>query len=316
MSGSMYSQPLRVAVLCGGDSPERTVSLQSGDNVACALRRAGHDVQVIDARDTWLERVTGGEFDVCFLALHGGAGEDGRIQQQLDRRQFPYTGSRPEACRRAMDKVIAKQHFQAAGLPTAPYVLLDARQADATATGRLAALGDWPLVVKPREQGSSLGLSRISGPDQLAEALREVARWDPEALIEPWIQGREFTVSVLDRQALPLLEIVTPRGWFDYQAKYESPETEYHFDIGLPAREVCQLQQLGVAAAQSLGTSSLVRVDLMVDMNQRPWILEVNTTPGMTDHSLAPMAAARAGMDLPALCNHLVQLARGVEVAA
>ncbi len=171
---------------------------------------------------------------------------------------------------------------------------------------RAAPLG-YPLVVKPDSQGSSLGVGFAANVAELAACIAEAGRYDPQLLIEPWIEGREFTVAVMGRQPLPLLEIATPRGWFDYQAKYESDATEYRFETGLPGTTVARLQAIAVAAAAALGTDGLVRVDLMLDRNERPWVLEVNSVPGLTSHSLAPMAAAREGIEFPALCHWMLQ---------
>jgi D-alanine-D-alanine ligase len=291
---------LRVALLAGGDSPERQVSLASGRQVAAALAERGHAVDAFDPAEVEIADICWGRYDVCLIALHGGAGEDGRVQAALESLVVPYTGSGPEASRLAMSKSAAKRRFRQRGVPTLPAATFQAADASSVAARRVAALG-YPLVVKPDGQGSSLGIGVAADERELAERLADARRYDSLALIEPWVDGREFTVAVLGRRALPLLEIVPPGGWFDFQAKYASDATEYRFETGLSGAVTGQLQAIAVDAAAALETSGLVRVDLMLDREGRPWVLEVNTVPGLTSHSLAPKAAARAGFDLAAL---------------
>ena len=297
---------LRIAVLAGGDSAERAISLNSGICVATALESAGHAVELLDPADIDLASVAWCQFDACFIALHGGAGEDGRIQRRLELLTVPYTGSGPNACRLAMSKSAAKERFLQAGVPTPPYVLFHATEPTQLVGVKLAPLS-YPLVVKPDSQGSSLGLVRVDEASQLGAALSESRRYDPFVVAEPCIRGREFTVALLGRRPLPLLEIIAPGGLFDYEAKYASVTTQYRFDTGLPEEKIAELQSVAVAAAACLNTSGLVRVDLMLDMQGRPWVLEVNTVPGLTSHSLAPKAAAEAGLDFAELCNWMIQ---------
>ena len=300
------SSSLSVALLAGGASAERDVSLESGAEVAAALRAAGHRVETIDPSAQGLDSVDWKRWDACFLALHGGEGEDGGVQSQLRRLGVPYTGSGPAASRLAMSKSASKERFFQAGVPTRPYALFHVDEPEPEIAAKLQQLG-YPLAVKPDGQGSSLGVRRVARPSELSTALREGRRWDAFLLAEPWITGREFTVSLLGRRPLPLLEIVSQGEFFDYQAKYFADTTEYRFDHGLPDAVADLLRDTAVAAADALGTQGLSRVDLMLDENQRPQVLEVNTCPGMTSHSLAPMAAARAGMDMPALCDVLLR---------
>ncbi len=297
---------LRVVVLAGGESPERPVSLASGEQVAAALRQAGHRVLVCDPAETNIEAVTWSEFDACFLALHGGAGEDGHIQDQLARLGVPFTGSSASASRLAMCKSASKERFFQVGVPTQPYVLVHQSDSPGDIAAKAAGLR-LPLIVKPDSQGSSLGLGLARTGAELQAAVQHAAAVDPFVLIEPYIVGREFTVAVLGRQPLPMLEVVTPGGLFDYEAKYESAMTEYRFATGLLPDVVAEIEQTAVAAVDVLGTRGLVRVDLMLDRMARVWVLEVNTIPGMTPHSLAPKAAARAGMDLTALCEWMLE---------
>jgi D-alanine-D-alanine ligase len=303
--------PLRVIVLAGGDSPEREVSLRSGAAVAAALVDAGHCVTRIDPAEIALEAVEWHGCDACFIALHGGAGEDGRVQQQLDLYGIPYTGSGPETCRLAMSKSAAKQRLATHGVPTLEWCVTDADDLTrgsraANVARRVAPLG-YPLIVKPDAQGSSLGITVVSSPKELNAAILAAERFDEQCLIEPYVVGREFTVALLDERALPPIEIISPERVFSYQAKYESPTTEFRFDFELAERVREEVLRAAVAAGQALGATGLSRVDLIVDNDERVWVLELNTVPGMTARSLAPLAAARAGLDMTALCDLLVR---------
>lgn len=297
---------LCVALLAGGDSAEREVSLASGAEAAKALSSIGHQVTWFDPAEIELRDIDWRRYDVCFIALHGGAGEDGRVQAELEALGAPYTGSNPTASRLAMSKSAAKERFDRFGAPTLPAVVLSRNESIEQTAARVAPLG-YPLVVKPDSQGSSVGIGFAASVAELANRVAEASRYDVQLLVEPWVDGREFTVAVLGRRPLPLLEIATPHGWFDYQAKYESDATEYRFETGLPEATVEGLQAIAVAAADALGAAGLVRVDLMLDRDERPWVLELNSVPGLTSHSLAPMAAAREGIEFPALCNWMLQ---------
>jgi D-alanine-D-alanine ligase len=295
-----------VALLAGGRSTERAVSLASGARVAEALRVAGHQVTSVDPAETRLARFDWSQIDICFLALHGGAGEDGCVQRWLARRSIPYTGSGPSASWRAMHKSIAKQMFLARGVATPEFALLPPEQTVASALESVRAIG-FPLVVKPQAQGSSLGVSVVHRAGQFCEALFRARRLGPRVLAERWIAGRELTVAVLGRKPLPVLEIVGQGEVFDYRSKYASAEVKYHFRTGLGPMKLKELGSLAVAAAAALRTAGLVRVDLRLDPALRPWVLEINTLPGMTAHSLAPRIAAEAGIDMPALCDWMLQ---------
>ncbi len=303
---ALESAVWRVAVLAGGDSAERSVSLRSGTGVADALSAAGHRVTSIDLSERPLAHVDWSLFDAAFIALHGGAGEDGRVQQQLEDLGVAYTGSSPAACRLAMSKSAAKERFRQCGVPTPPFLLFNASDAIDVVARRATRLG-YPLVIKPDGQGSSLGVAIADGQDDLATEIAAAAEFDRSLLAEAFVRGREFTVAVLSDRPLPLLEIVSPQRIFSYEFKYHSSQTQYSFDFELGAQSRGALVQAAVGATQAIGTSGLARVDLMLDDGGQVWVLEVNTSPGMTARSLAPQAAARAGLDMPALCNLLVR---------
>jgi len=304
--GRMPKSAVRLAVLCGGESAEREVSLASGACVTATLEAAGHECQVIDPAEHDLSAIAWDRFDACFLALHGGAGEDGRIQRDLERWQVCYTGSGPTASHRAMNKSVAKALFRRAGIPTPEYVVLHTGFSHRAMAEQVARLG-FPLVVKPDSQGSSLGVAAVQYAAELPARVAQTARFGSPILVERLIVGREFTQTVLGRRPLPLLEIVGQKKIFDYESKYSSSLIEHHFDTGLPPIKIKEFQQTAVAAAAVLGTSGLIRVDMMLDTELRPWVLEINTLPGMTEHSLAPKAARQAGIDMPNLCNSMLR---------
>ena len=300
------SEKWRVAVLAGGTSAEREVSLASGAAVEQALKQAGHLPQIFDPASVKLEDVPWHDYSACFLALHGGAGEDGRVQAVLDQWQIPYTGSGPEASRLAMSKAAAKQCFQAADVLTPAGFTLPALCASDELEAAAWAVG-FPLVVKPESQGSSLGVTKVERMADLPQAFAAACRWDERVMLESFIAGRELTVTLLDDRPLPVLEIVSPRAIFDYQAKYASADTEYQFPHDIWPATLRRIQNEAVIAAQSLGVRSLSRVDVLLDENNRAWVLEVNTIPGLTPRSLAPKAAQRAGMNLAALCDEMLR---------
>jgi len=297
---------LRVAVLAGGASAEREISLATGANVQSAFASSGHTAILVDPAQQDLAQISWSQFDGCFVALHGGAGEDGRIQRRLDLLRVPYTGSGPDASRLAMSKSASKERFRQAGVATADYVLFEAHADPADLLDRFAHLG-LPLVVKPDSQGSSLGVSVVRQPSELAGAIAQAARYDEYLLAESLVRGREFTVTVIERETLPIIEVVTPRGLFDYHAKYTADDTVYRCNPRMSPFARRQIEQTALSAAAALGTRGLARVDLILDRPGRAWVLEVNTIPGMTSHSLAPKAAAHAGISMPELCERLMR---------
>jgi D-alanine-D-alanine ligase len=306
MPSPEHDSNLRVAVLAGGESPEREVSLRSGRSAAAALATVGHSAALVDPVEVRLADVPWSDFDACLVALHGGAGEDGSLQRELERLGVPYTGSGPQACRLAMSKSASKRRFAAHDVPTPAWEIFADDDPPAEVARRVAHLG-YPLVVKPDAQGSSIGVAIADDCVDLPRALAEARTFGGPCLAERLVAGREFTVAVLDDVALPTIEIVSPERVFSYDAKYHSSLTEYRFDFQLSAAGRQAIHDAAVGAARALGTSGLARVDLMLEHDGRVWVLEVNAIPGMTVRSLAPLAAARAGIDMPELCEMLVR---------
>ena len=288
----------RVAVLYGGSSSEREVSLDSGRAVLEALLARGVDVHGWDPAERGITELALEGFDRVWIALHGPGGEDGALQGALEWLDMPYTGSGVMASAIAMDKVRSKRLFEAVGLPTPVFRVIE-DEGDARLA--LDELG-LPLIIKPDGQGSSVGMSKVFEASDLAPAIEQALTYSGVALAERCIVGDELTVAVLDGEALPSIRIETPRVFYDYRAKYESDRTEYHCPGTASAAEEARYAELAVAAFDALGVSGWGRVDFMAGKNGEPEILEVNTVPGMTSHSLVPMAAREAGIDFEELC--------------
>jgi D-alanine-D-alanine ligase len=303
---------MRIAVLLGGFSSEREVSLRSGAAVAKALRGRGHAVAEVDVRDERVEALDRDRPEVVFIALHGRFGEDGGVQALLQAKGIPYTGSGVEASRLAMDKAEAKRRFIAAGVPVAPDVLVRASEGLAAAEAAARAFG-FPLVVKPVAEGSSVGVTLHPDSSRLAEGLQEAFRHGGAALVERLVGGREMTVGVLEDRALPAVELKPARDFYDYEAKYRDDRTVYVVDPPMAAAEREAVMAAGLAAHRALGCEGFSRVDVILSGAGAPCVLEVNTIPGMTDRSLLPKAARAAGIEFPELCERIVRhgLARG-----
>lgn len=287
----------RVAVLYGGRSAEREVSLKSGAAVLQALLDAGVDAFGIDVGDDLLVRLQGERIDRAFIVLHGRGGEDGSMQGLLECLGIPYTGSGVLASALAMDKLRTKQVWQSLGLSTPRHAAL-ATVEDCRAAA--AELG-FPLIVKPAHEGSSIGMAKVDNVEMLIEAWREASRFDSQVLVEQWIQGPEFTIAMLRDEVLPPIALGTPNSFYDYEAKYISNDTQYRIPCGLSAEKEAELRDLTARACAAVGTRGWARADVMQDVEGRFWLLEVNTVPGMTDHSLVPMAARAAGLDFQQL---------------
>ena len=297
----------KVAVLMGGASAEREVSIMSGSGVLQALRARGVDAHAFDPAYTGLNTLKQEGYDRCFIALHGRHGEDGTVQGALELLGIPYTGSGVLPSSIAMDKIMTKRLWRADGLPTPDWRLVDSAF---DAEQALQALGA-PMIVKPAREGSTIGLTKVFAADQCAEAYALAARYDPEVLCEQFIDGDETTCPVLGEgtsaQALPLIRIVAPQGNYDYQNKYFTDDTQYHCPSGLPEAEEREIARIVVAAYRSLGCRGWARADIMIRASDRqPFLLEINTSPGMTGHSLVPMSARAAGMSYEDLCLRLL----------
>lgn len=299
----------KVAVLMGGSSAEREVSLMSGGGVLRALRSKGVDAHEFDPAARELNELKSEGFARCFIALHGRGGEDGTLQGALDYLGLPYTGSGVLGSALAMDKRRSKLLWQAMGIPTPPHEMLSA-SSDLGAVARRLGL---PIMVKPASEGSSVGMSKVREAAQLDEAYTLAVNYDRAVIAEKFIDGKELTAGILGRTALPLIRLETPRDFYDYDAKYLRDDTRYLLPCGLPEDRERELQQLCLKAFDALGCSGWGRVDLMLDAAGMPWLLEVNTAPGMTDHSLVPMAARAVGLSYAELCLKILDGANVAE---
>lgn len=282
----------RVAVLMGGTAAEREVSLKSGAAVLAALRSRGVDAEGFDVQGPEILERLAGRIDRVFLALHGRGGEDGVMQGALELLGLPYTGSGVLASALAMDKLRSKRMWLGAGLPTPDYRVLTADTDFAQVVEELGL----PLMVKPVHEGSSIGMSKVLEAGELAAAYAEAAMHDAVVIAEAFIEGEEYTVGILGRTPLPLIRLHTPRSFYDFTAKYAAEDTVYECPTGLPEKIEAPLQTLALDAFDALDGRGWGRIDLMRDAQGMPWLIELNTIPGLTDHSLVPMAAKQAGM--------------------
>jgi len=295
----------KVAVLLGGRSAEREVSLRSGAMVLAALRGKGVDAHPFDPRERGLDALIAERFDRVFIALHGRYGEDGTIQGVLELLGIPYTGSGVMASALAMDKWRTKLLWQALGVPTPACALVDGSTDLAQVARRLGL----PLMVKPANEGSSIGMTKVRKAAELADACALAAKYDPLVIVEQFIEGPELTIGVLGRAVLPAIRLETPRDFYDYEAKYHADDTRYILPCGLAAAAEQAIAREALRAFDALGCRGWGRVDLMLDRTGAPQFLEVNTSPGMTDHSLVPMAARHAGIAFDELCLRILALA-------
>lgn len=301
----MSSKFGKVAVMFGGTSAEREVSLRSGAAVLAALQQQGVDAHAFDPKDQPLSALTSAGFDRVFIVLHGRGGEDGTMQGALQLMGLPYTGSRVLGSALAMDKIRCKWLFQAQGLPTAKFLVAEAGK-QLNYQDILQQLAG-KVMVKPANEGSSIGMSAASTAEELEQALAVATKYDSDVLVEQWIQGREFTVSILNGKALPVVEMRTPRSFYDYEAKYQSNSTEYLCPAPLTAEQTAFLQHTAAAAFTAVGASGWGRVDAMLDEQGNFYLLEVNTVPGMTEKSLVPMAAKAAGLSFEQLVLQILE---------
>lgn len=302
----------KIAVLLGGTSAEREVSLNSGAAVLAGLREGGIDAYPVDPKEVDVTQLKSMGFQKVFIALHGRGGEDGTLQGMLELMGLPYTGSGVMASALSMDKLRSKLLWQGAGLPVAPWVALTRAEFEKGLSDKqlaeISALG-LPVIVKPSREGSSVGMSKVVAENALQDALRLAFQHDEEVLIEKWLSGPEFTVAILGEEILPSIRIQAAGTFYDYEAKYLSDETQY-FCPGLedPARESA-IQSLVLKAWNVLGCKGWGRIDVMLDSDGQFYLLEANTSPGMTSHSLVPMAARQAGMSFSQLVVRILDLA-------
>lgn len=295
----------RVGVLMGGRSPERPISLRTGRTVLAALKRLGIAACGIDVDRTLPQRLQRHRVAMAFLALHGPGGEDGSVQGLLEVMGIPYTGSGVAASAIALHKDLAKQVFRAAGLPTPGWTVV--RRSNGRLGPKRFPLTRWPVVVKPASQGSALGVTIVRTPTELHRGLQRAWRLSPRALVEEYIRGTEVTVGILGDQPLPVIEIIPANAFYDYEAKYVAGKSTHLIPARLPAKILQQVQALGLAAFRAVGAKAVGRVDLLVNRQMAPFVLEVNTIPGMTPTSLLPEAAHAVGISFDELVLKILE---------
>ena len=300
----------KIAVLYGGDSAEREVSLRSGEAIANGLKNSGYDVILIDTKGYCLSQLAELNVDRVFIALHGRGGEDGCVQGALEYMGIPYTGSDVLGSALSMDKNRSKQIMQAVGLPTAPFFVVN--KSDFTTKDVESILNNLggKVMVKPAHEGSSIGMSMARSAAELSKALTAAFEFDDEILVEAWINGPEYTVSILGNEALPAIHMETPNEFYDYAAKYQSTTTQYHCPCHLSESEESELKALALKAFKATGAKDWGRVDVMRNEQNKWQILEVNTVPGMTETSLVPKAAKVHGLSFTELVCKIVELSR------
>ncbi len=296
----------RITVLYGGNSAEREVSLQSGQAVAQALSDSGYQVSLLDAKGDYWQQLLQEQPDLVFLALHGRGGEDGEVQGLLQQLGLPYTGSGVCASALCMDKVLTKQLLLANDLPTAEFrVLLQGQSIDVEAIIEHLGL---PIFVKPAQEGSSIGMSKVSQPEQLLPAIELAFKYDTKLMLEAFLPGKEYTVAMVDGQALPVIGVKPAAEFYDYQSKYVSDQTQYLLPSGLPAELESKAKVLAESIFKCFAIQGWCRVDMMLDSKEQLQVLEINTVPGMTSHSLVPMAAHAQGWSFSDLVCRIAEL--------
>lgn len=306
---SLFDTPLDILVLMGGISAEREVSLASGEAVARALESRGHRIRRADISPQDLSALAGEEPDVVFIAMHGAFGEDGQVQRHCEQRGLTYVGSPPKACELAMDKAASKQIYRRLGLSTPDWAIIEELAPPDRQRADLERIG-LPCVIKPVDNGSSVDIHIARDKPTRRDAMEELLDRYGRAMVERYAEGREFTVGIVDSEALPVMEIRTERDFYDYFAKYDDDGTQYIADHRLGREKVAQLQEAALSAHGGLGCRDMSRSDFILGADGTIWILETNTIPGFTDHSLLPKAAAEAGLSFAQLCEELVAMAR------
>jgi D-alanine-D-alanine ligase len=298
----------KIAVLMGGISEEREISLRSGEAVVRALSSRECEVLPVDIQTETGSELDKLQCDVAFLALHGRFGEDGTIQRLLEKKGIPFTGSGSSSSQIAMDKIESKKKLERVGIKTPSHAIIS-HEDGKEEWGRWAHSLGYPVIVKPRAQGSSIGVSLHRDPSTLQAGMREAFRYDGTILIEKFIPGREVTVSILDGSPLPIMELRSARDFFDFSAKYEDPDTLYLVDPPFSALDRSRIQESALQSHRTLECSGFSRVDIIFTPNHEAVVLEVNTIPGLTERSLLPQAAQAAGIDFPTLCLRIVETA-------
>lgn len=311
---SLIKKAGRVAVMMGGDSAEREVSLNSGKAVLEALQRQGIDAFAMDVsfkagKKNICQQINHAQFDTAFIALHGRGGEDGLIQGVLEAQGISYTGSGVLASAIGMDKLRTKLLWSGNQLPTPAFELVRREEIAEDLIDKIVDVLGFPVMVKPVHEGSSIGMNKADDKPALQEALAAAAEYDDQILVEKWITGREYTCAVLNGQALPLIELETPRDFYDYQAKYINDDTQYHCPCELSQKQQDFYQSLVLQAFNCIGAQGWGRVDFMCDEKGQAWLIEINTVPGLTSHSLVPMAAKVSGLDFDELIMQILATA-------
>jgi len=292
----------KVAVLMGGDSAEREISLLSGQAVLESLQKSGVDAHAVDSQHDVLQQLANGGFNRVFIALHGRGGEDGQIQGALETLGLPYTGSGVLGSALSMDKLRCKQLWQSAELPTPAWHVLERREDLVKAIETMR----FPLMIKPAREGSSIGMSKVDFAEHLDEAWVVARQYDDSVIAEEYVIGAEYTVAILDSIALPVIRLETPNTFYDFEAKYNATDTQYHCPCGLSDEAENKMQKLALRAFAAVEAKGWGRVDLMCNEKGEPWLIEVNTVPGLTSHSLVPMAAKAVGVDFNELVIRLL----------
>ncbi len=297
-----------VIILAGGNSAEREISIKSGSGVRDALLSRGHTVSVIDPAHVDIQDLSVRSNQIVFIALHGTFGEDGQVQQILEKRNLCYTGSSASASAIAFDKSQAKQTFLNHAIAT-PHHSIVSRKDSLVQREKLRSSISYPVFVKPNAQGSSIGVSRVDISEKLHQAIDHAMNYGESVILEEFISGQEWTVAIFEEITFPPIQIQTPRTFYDYSAKYQETSTNYHMPLNQNDVLVKRLKKAAEKAATAIGTSGLVRVDFIVDESGQPWCLELNTIPGMTTSSLAPKAASQLGWTYEALCENICESA-------
>jgi D-alanine-D-alanine ligase len=295
----------KVAVLMGGLSAEREISLQSGRAILTALQNKGVDAHAVDVDENIIDKLNSGNYQRAFIALHGRGGEDGTMQGLLEIIKLPYTGSGVQASSLAIDKLKTKQIWRAMGLPTPDFFILDSKKSCQQA---LEALG-LPLIIKPVLEGSSIGMSKVETYEEMVPAWLLAQQCGGIVIAESWIEGDEYTAAILDKRVLPMIKLKTSHKFYDYDAKYDATDTQYICPCGLADEREAELAELSKKAFDAVNASAWGRVDFIIDESNQPWLIEVNTVPGMTSHSLVPIAAKQAGISFDDLVLRILSTA-------